>query len=222
MKKSIVLVTLAVILGWSSNAMASLWGNPLPENKPGQIVIGAGGLIGDTNYLLGEYGLSKEGTVRVHFGLVDWGYYGGSVTGNEFGGGYKHDLGMKIKIGTYTTSVGVMGYYTTGSVKDSTGYFEIKYSMIDLGGGISIQPKPKLKAYGMGILSMWKSETTTPQVCYPFIGCYGGSESYSSNDFGVSAGVEYDLTPQLVLGAELHGGFYENDDAIRLFALYKL
>ncbi|MDH4248748.1 MAG: hypothetical protein OEW39_13135 [Deltaproteobacteria bacterium] len=229
MKKILPVLTLALVLGWSNSALASLWGNPLPEYKPGQVVVGGGGLLGDTNYLLGEYGLSKEGTVRGHYGIVDW---KGVLGGSEFGAGYKHDLGNKFKLGDYSTSLGVMGYYTTGSVKDSTGDFKASYTMMDFGAGVSIQPKPKLKVYGMGILSMWKSESTyvAPSYTYydPFTGrntTIGGgtyTDSYSENDFGVSAGVEYEMSPQLILGAELHGGFYENDDSLRLFALYKL
>jgi len=219
MKRITLFLAMTLVLGFSGNAMATLIGNPTPGYKEGHMDVGIG-LADYRTIFFGDYGLSKEGTLRFHYASLDI----APATGSEFGVGYKHNLGKTFKLGQYPATLSALGYFSSGSTSYSSFGFtgETKWTNIELGAGAAIEPKPKLKIYGAGILSIFKVETTIPNPLAGFPGQPASiSGSSSSNDIGGMVGAEYLITPEFTAGAELNFGFNEFGDSTVLFASYK-
>lgn len=201
---TVALFLLLALTTGGGSAWALYLGSPTPTLKTGALAVG-GSFSDYRTTVFGDYGVNDQGTLEVQLTNVD---LGAGVSGSEFGFDYHYGLNKSVKLGKYDVQLGFLGGYWHGS--ESVLGVSVGSSALRLGLGGSMSPAKNVGLYGAVMY-----ERRTYATVVPFFGTVSATES----NFGLNVGGTFSLTPQAVIGVELHPGL--NDDGLAVFGRYR-
>lgn len=198
-------LTAAALLAWGGLALAQVHGNPVPELKPAQFVVGVG-LEQFHRELRVEDGGSDDWdfrrmTFQVHYGAGEGAMMqgfvalvraepekGDSYDGQEIGVGYRQTVDVKIPAGENGIQTAVLGTVRYGDLGDGDTF---NYIQLDLSYGGAFPATKQVDIYGGLLFSeIW--------------GGVGSKSVNSEHNLGLFAGAEFALAQSLLISAELH------------------
>lgn len=125
----------------------------------------------------------------------------GDAANTGFGGTASFEMDLIPQL----VGVGQAGYITWGTDVD-----EVSFSAIPILVGVKYFFVPGIGFYGIGQLGLTIFSADTPEIVTP-IGTFGGSESSTEFTFGIGAGYEIPVAPNVAL--DFTGGFNLISDA---------
>ena len=189
----------ALVLSWPGSAHATVFGNPAPDFKKGELGLGIG-LSNNRETLFLDWGASDAGTLQFLLGTVE---IGTNTDGTEFGGGYRHKIGERFKIGESPVRLGALGFLRIGEADNGN----VEFNQLDVGFGGAFTPVELLNVFAFAVYE--RIEIDSAQTVNMGGNITGGSKTES--DIGIVLGTEYWADAKLVLGAEIHFSF-DGDD----------
>ena len=185
-------------------AWAAVYGNPSPQIHEKEQAVGVA-LGEDGITFFGDFGIGKEGVLRVLGGTVER----GRADGVQVGAGYRHRLDINARLGDLDVALGAFGETRYGTL--DAGGADASFFLIDLGAGGTISPVAKLYVFAGPVFRWIHVDVDSGQK--------GGSGSDTDTDLGLFLGAEYWIKPVLAGGVELHGGL--KDESISVYLEYK-
>lgn len=197
-----------LLLVHGAPAQAMRIGNPAPDIAQGDFGLGATFSDERAGVFL-EFGITDAGTLEA---LVNQLETGPGADGTEVGIGYRHKLNTNAKLGNMPLRLAVLGRYSQATI-DVPGIggigSEFDYSLLQLGFGGAFTPVENLNVHGAVIYEQVELEEV---ITIPFFGTL--RQPIKDTGLGLSGGAEYWVTPQIVVGGELHPGLFHNDVAV--------
>lgn len=197
----IVIGVLAASIAMSS-AYALVLGNPGHSFKGGEYAAGLG--LGDNRIeIFGNIGLGKAGVLDLFLATEDVSVL---VERDEFGAGYRHNLGKAFTVAGLKMQMGVLAQIRQGTISSAGQDFD--FLSIDLGVGGYVSPLEGLNVYAAGVYERIEQEQDVKGV---------GVVSVTDTNLGILVGVDLTIGESFMVGAEIHPALEESE-----FILYGL
>lgn len=187
---------LAVSIAMSVPAYALVLGNPGHSFKGGEYAAGLG--LGDNRIeIFGNIGLGTAGVLDIFLASEDVSVL---VKRDEFGVGYRHNLGKALTVAGMKMQMGVLAQFRQGTISSVGQDFD--YLSIDLGVGGYVSLLEGLNVYAAGVYERIEQEQEVKGV---------GVVSVTETNLGLLVGVDLTLGESFMVGVEIHPALEERE-----------
>lgn len=195
---------LAASLAVSSQAHALVLGNPGHSFKKGVYAAGLG--LGDNRVeIFGNIGLGESGVLDLFVATEDVSVL---VERDEFGVGYRHNLGKDFTVAGLKMQLGVLAQIRQGTI--SSAGQDLDFLSFDLGVGGYFSPLDGLKVYAAGIYERIETDQDVTGI---------GVVSVTETNLGLLVGVDLMIGESFMVGAEIHPALEEKE--LILYGLFR-